>query len=238
LAEEAIMNAMARAILVTAAFLERSDDLSVNEDDAVRALESIAAELEAATPQERAALREAARQLAKASSGPEKTFYATFMSAMGLEAPQARKASTSGKPTPRKKPSPGDQRALHRLLQWDGKDDPEPVRRLIEANPKLVNVRLDAGGNRALHLASLYGFRQIVKLLLDAGADVRAKSRHGDTALHDAILNNHKPVAELLIAAGADLTARGSNKETPLALAVERNRKAIAELLRKHGAKE
>ena len=40
------MTAMARALLVTAAFLEMSDDSSVNEDDAVRALESMAAELE------------------------------------------------------------------------------------------------------------------------------------------------------------------------------------------------
>ena len=235
------MKTLARVILETAAFLELSDDTIVNEDDAVRAMESMTAELESASPQERAALREAARQLAKESSGPAMTFYATFMSAMGLEAPPSPAAgmsAKSGKPVARKKPSPADQRALHRLLQWDGKDDPEPVRKLIEPNPKLVNARLDAGGNRALHLASLYGFRQIVKLLLDAGADVRAKSRYGDTALHDAILNNHKPVAELLIAAGADLTARCSNKETPLALAIERNRKAIADVLRQHGAKE
>ena len=227
------MKMLARALLETAAFLELSDDSIVNEDDAVRAMDAMAGELESASPQERAALREAARQLAKESSGPAKTFYATFMSAMGLETPPV------GKPAPsRKQPSPADQRALHRLLQWDGKDGVEPVRKLIRANPKLVNARLDACGNRALHLASLYGFRQIVKFLLSAGADPRARSRYGDTAVHDAILNNHKPVVELLLAAGADLTAKGSNKETPLALAVQRKRNAIAELLRQHGARE
>src|SRR5688500_8346158 len=121
------MTAMARALLVTAAFLELSDDSSVNEDDAVRALESMAAELDSATAQEKGALREAAKQLAKASTGAERTFYATFMSAMGLEAAGAEKKPA--KPGIRKKPSPSGQRALHRLLQWDGKDDVEPVRK-------------------------------------------------------------------------------------------------------------
>lgn len=232
------MKALARAILVTAAFLESSDDSSVNDDDAVRAMESLAAELHSATPQEKAALREAAKQLAKESTGRERTFYATFTSAMGLERAPATAPGKSPKAGTRKKPSPSDQRALHRLLQWDGKDDVDPVRKLIQANPKLVNARLDAGGHRALHLASLYGFRQIVKFLLSAGAEPRARNRYGDTAVHDAILNNHKPVVELLIAAGADLTARGSNKETPLELALQRNRNAIAALLRQHGARE
>ena len=229
------MKALARAVPETAGFLELSDDSSVNEDDAVRALEAMAAALESATPQEKAALREVAKQLAKEWIGRERTFYATFMSAMGLEAAGAGKKPA--RPGTRKKPSPSDQRGLHRLLQWDGKDDVEPVRKLIQANPKLVNARLDAGGHRALHLASLYGFRKIVKLLLDAGAEPRARNRYGDTAVHDAILNNHKPVVELLLAAGADLTAKGSNKETPLVLAVERKRNAIADLLRQHGAK-
>jgi hypothetical protein len=232
------MKALARAILETAAFLDLSDDSSVNEDDAVRALEAMAAALESATPQEKAALREAAKELAKQWTGRERTFYATFMSAMGLEPARTMAPAKSPRAGTRKKPSPSDQRALHRLLQWDGKDDVEPVRKLIQANPKLVNARLDAGGNRALHLASLYGFRQIVKFLLSAGADPRARSRYGDTAVHDAILNNHKPVVELLLAAGADLTAKGSNKETPLALAVQRKRNAIADLLRQHGARE
>ena len=229
------MTAMARALLATAAFLELSDDSSVNEDDAVRALESMAAELDSATAKEKAALREAAKQLANESTGPERTFYATFTSAMGLEPARTTSPAKSPKAATRKKPSPSDQRALHRLLQWDGKDDVEPVRKLIQANPKLMNARLDAGGHRALHLASLYGFRQIVKFLLSASAEPRARSRHGDTAMHDAILNNHKPVVELLLAAGADLTAKGSNKETPLVLAVQRKRNAIADLLRQHG---
>jgi hypothetical protein len=198
----------------------------------------MAAELDSATAKEKAALREAAKQLAKESTGRERTFYETFTSSMGLEPAPTTSPGKSPRAGTRKKPSPSDQRALHRLLQWDGKDDVEPVRKLIQANPKLMNARLDAGGHRALHLASLYGFRQIVKFLLSAGAEPRARSRHGDTAMHDAILNTHKPVVELLLAAGADLTAKGSNKETPLALAVQRKRNAIADLLRQHGARE
>jgi len=68
------MKTLARALLETAAFLELSDDSVVNEDDAVRAMVSMTATLQSATLQERAALRDAARALARESSGPAKKF--------------------------------------------------------------------------------------------------------------------------------------------------------------------
>ena len=224
------MKVLARTILEMAAFLELSDESSVNEDDAVRAMESVAARLRSSSDAERAALREAAADLARASAGPAKRFYREFLSAVGLDEDKP----AAGKPTAAQAPSASDRRALARAVGFES-GDAEAVRRLLARRPKLADAELDSGGNRPLHLASLYGHREIVKLLLGAGADPRARNRHRYTPLHDAVTNNHKSIVEMLVAAGVDVNAKGWARDTPLALAIERKRKAVAEILRRHG---
>ena len=51
--------------------------------------------------------------------------------------------------------------------------------------------------------ASHEGHIDIVKLLLDKGADVNAKSKDGDTALKAASVKGHTEIVELLKAHGA-----------------------------------
>lgn len=48
------------------------------------------------------------------------------------------------------------------------------VRRLLADDPALTRMR-DSGGATALHHAAFHGHRQIVELLLDAGADINAR---------------------------------------------------------------
>ena len=57
--------------------------------------------------------------------------------------------------------------------------------------------------NTALGLAAMQGHTEIVKVLIDAGADVTARS-NGKTALGWAAMQGHKETAKALIAAGAD----------------------------------
>jgi len=57
------MKTLAKAMIGAAAFLELSSDDSVNPDDAVRALEDIAATLRSASPDEVAAIRAACDEL-------------------------------------------------------------------------------------------------------------------------------------------------------------------------------
>ena len=79
------MKTLARAVLILSGFLELSDDSIVDPDSAVAALESIAAELQEATPEEREALKRAAAEMAEESSGEAEKFFKSFMRSVGLD---------------------------------------------------------------------------------------------------------------------------------------------------------
>jgi palmitoyltransferase len=80
----------------------------------------------------------------------------------------------------------------------------------------LLREQRDRDGHTALHWAALEGRRQTAQLLLDAGAEVDARSRgddqRGQTPLMWAAVGGHTATAQLLVAAGADplaIDARG-----------------------------
>jgi len=82
------MQNIARALLQAASFLELSEDDVVNPDDAVRALEGIASQLQKCSAEEVAVLREAI-QLELASTPEQwsdaRQFLTNFLGAVGLE---------------------------------------------------------------------------------------------------------------------------------------------------------
>ena len=70
----------------------------------------------------------------------------------------------------------------------------------------------DYDGRTALHLAACEGHIEVVRFLLDTGADIAFEDRFGGTALEDAVrhnfeVRNAKVVQTMLRDAGADLTA-------------------------------
>jgi ankyrin repeat protein len=67
-----------------------------------------------------------------------------------------------------------------------------------------VNAREQRYGDTALMWAAAAGHVDVVRLLIEAGADVRAVDDEGVTALHLARANGHTEVAAALLAAGAD----------------------------------
>ena len=72
----------------------------------------------------------------------------------------------------------------------------------------------------------------MTRLLIEAGADVRARDRAGHTPLHYAALDNGNPaVIAALVGAGADVNARGGSGRTPLHIAALRNPAAFPVLL-------
>jgi ankyrin repeat protein len=77
-------------------------------------------------------------------------------------------------------------------------------RRAVHRNRADVNAREQRYGDTALMWAAVAGHVDVVRLLIEAGADVRAVDDEGVTALHLARANGHTEVAAALLAAGAD----------------------------------
>ncbi|KAH6988821.1 hypothetical protein BKA56DRAFT_709913, partial [Ilyonectria sp. MPI-CAGE-AT-0026] len=88
-----------------------------------------------------------------------------------------------------------------------------------------------------LMVASYYGHRVIVKLLLEKGAEIEAKdSEHGRTPLSWAAGNGHEAIVKLLLEKAADVEAKDAYKTTPLWQAAKNGHEAIVKLLLKKGA--
>jgi ankyrin repeat protein len=61
-----------------------------------------------------------------------------------------------------------------------------------------------ATGNYPIHIAAQNGHRHIVKMLLDAGANVNAQNNNGLTALHMSVEYDYYFTSKVLVDAGAD----------------------------------
>ena len=73
-------------------------------------------------------------------------------------------------------------------------------------------------------------------LLLEAGADSRARGQYGDALLHGAASLDRADLAAVLIAHGADVNVRNDSGQTPLHFAARQGSRAVAELLLASGA--
>ena len=116
--------------------------------------------------------------------------------------------------------------------------DAARVRRLAAAEAAAVAVPSPDGWS-ALHLAAYFGHGDAVDALLEARADVHARSTnsHANTALHAAAAGRGTVrIVTRLLARGADVNAVEPSNDRPLHLAAERGDVALIELLLGHGA--
>jgi len=122
-----------------------------------------------------------------------------------------------------------------RHLNYPGYRPSRDMLELLLSKGADVNLK-DKDGRTPLHLAVELADEEIVRLLLDKGAQANAKDvKSGFTALHYAVRLGSKNVAELLIARGADINAKDNQGHTPLYFAANHDYQ-VAELLINKGA--
>eukprot|EP00698_Gefionella_okellyi_P007445 TRINITY_DN1818_c0_g1_i6.p1 TRINITY_DN1818_c0_g1~~TRINITY_DN1818_c0_g1_i6.p1 ORF type:complete len:310 (+),score=69.27 TRINITY_DN1818_c0_g1_i6:126-1055(+) len=91
-------------------------------------------------------------------------------------------------------------------------------------------------GDTPLHEAAYKGDVVIVKMLLEAGANIEAKNRYGATPMHKCCAEGHIDAMEALLAAGAECDSRNNQLSTPLLRAVVGLHAPMVKALFVHGA--
>lgn len=135
-------------------------------------------------------------------------------------------------------------RGLHpRLSIWEaaafGAQD--ELLEILRQSPDQINAHA-VDGYLPLGLAAFFGHADVVRLLLDRGAQVNAVSHNPMHArpLHSAVTQapaaRALPVVQLLLRAGAEVNIGKSGGHTPLHLAVNRDECQLAEALLNAGA--
>jgi ankyrin repeat protein len=112
---------------------------------------------------------------------------------------------------------------------------------LLDETPELITAH-SPDGFTALHLASFFGHPETVRALIEAGADVSARTSNAldNQPLHAAVAGSEARArlacARLLVAEGADVNGRQSGGYTPLMSAAQNGDEDLAELLLARGA--
>ncbi len=90
-------------------------------------------------------------------------------------------------------------------------------------------------GATPLISSAFYGYTNLVRLLIDNGADLEAKNNHGVTALMWASTKGHLDIAKILVESGADINAKDNKGSAALSDASRNGHLKIAKLLIKKG---
>jgi len=91
-------------------------------------------------------------------------------------------------------------------------------------------------GYTPLCLAVTEGHEEVIKLLLECGANVNAQGKNGKTALHSAVEKGHEEVVKLLLECGANVDAQDKDGKSILQFAVEKQHEKFVKLLLECGA--
>lgn len=121
------------------------------------------------------------------------------------------------------------------LLNAATRDDTAAVQALLSKGAN-VNARDASNGKTALFVASDYGYRDVVQILLDQKASVNVKTNLGATALMAAAFKGHDDVVKLLIERHADVNAKNGSGVTALMGAAFKGDRDVVKMLLDKGA--
>ena len=96
------------------------------------------------------------------------------------------------------------------------------VKTLIEKDSEIDLNSCDDKKRTALHISAANGTDDILRTLLENGANPNVKDVKGNTPLHLAACAGKVPIVTLLLHHGADISATDFNGKTPLHLALAR----------------
>jgi len=112
----------------------------------------------------------------------------------------------------------------------------EPVSQLVERHLTPVNYQSINEGTTALAAAVIGGFLDIVKYLVEHGADVNLANLRGETPLHLACLGDNDKTISFLLSAGRWLASEDECGDSPLMYATREDKLMAVEQLLMHGA--
>ncbi|KAN0101984.1 Ankyrin repeat-containing domain protein [Hyaloscypha variabilis] len=109
------------------------------------------------------------------------------------------------------------------------------VVKILLSDPESIHAQDDAG-NRPLDFAAQWGHLELVKTLLDAGADIYGKCQEEVTALVRAAGNEYKEISQLPTRRGAEANESPRTAGNALQAAAENGHKAVVQTLLEEGA--
>ncbi|ORZ23480.1 hypothetical protein BCR42DRAFT_136711 [Absidia repens] len=101
---------------------------------------------------------------------------------------------------------------------------------------KLNPHKKDTSGRTHLHRWAIRGDVNVVKVLLQAGADPNVTDHAGYTPLHESSLRDRGDVVRLLLENGANVDAKGVDLDTALHDAVDNGHPKVVDILLQFGA--
>ncbi|EDQ84577.1 uncharacterized protein MONBRDRAFT_12720 [Monosiga brevicollis MX1] len=100
----------------------------------------------------------------------------------------------------------------------------------------IFTINQRGNGWTPLHWACYNGHVKASEMLLNHGADAKAKAWAGHAPLHWACIEGHVEVVEMLLKHGVDTEAKDNDGDTSLHLACGNDHVKVVEVLLKHGA--
>ncbi len=150
-----------------------------------------------------------------------------FISAIALDRVDTVQAMLASRPHLIRRHSPDRLPALHIAV---ARSSPEMVSLLL-AHGADPNDPSSPQRHTPIFWASRAPYANAT-LLLNAGADLHARAKHGFTVLHEAAAGGSAGFVEFLLAHGADPNLQTDGRQTPWALAVRFGHHEVARLLR------